>query len=686
MPKSILYLGNDLNPQSLEGLSLHRLTSTNIWPKVLEEEPWNLVLVQDGFLNKTSLDWLEEARKSSYFGPIVLLLPFKQTIRYSEYVDRGWSDVIFPDEIFRLNFIIERERVLGNQRKIRELNTHFLEHSLLELQYQKIALDQATSVSITDSNGVITSVNLKFQKNTGFGAKDLIGQTHEVLSTEKFGKSFWGEIWNEIKQGKMWKGEVHNKRKDGSLYWEDLTIVPFYGKDGTIFQYMFIHFDISDRKIAEDQLIHDAFHDSLSGLPNRALLLARIEQKIADFVKNKSGRPVLISMNLDNFKRINNSLGYEFGDKVLIQFAKRLQEFFGKDTVVSHLTADHFAVLNTAFLDEDEAFRFTIQVQEKLKETTIGKDYELFLTSSSGIASYGLGGNDGEEMLRNAEIAMFQSKAEGIGLTTRYSHEMKEKIRHQLEVQNDLKKGINRGEFLVFLQPIYSLGEKKISHWEALIRWRHPKKGMVSPLDFIPLAESSGLILPLTRFVMDQAAKFISMNGIGAGVAINLSSTVFRDLNVLQCLKEVANTHKIPISLLQIEITESIAIQNFEATLPQLNDLRELGIKVSLDDFGTGFSSLSYLQELPLDILKIDKSFLEEIDTTTKKKDLLRSIITMAHDLNLEVVTEGVEDIHQFELLNNLGCDLVQGYFLSKPLPMEEAVKFDVSKFLNLVP
>ncbi len=641
-------------------------------------EDWDILFCEKEILGKTALQFIKELNIRS--TALVVLVEKDDPEFIKEAFLAGVQDVLSTDSFFKIPLVAERERREKMFRKDREITANFLEHSLLELQYQKFAIDQASSVSITDAQGIITYVNHSFLELTGFELDDLIGKSHRVIKSEKSRISFWKEVWDMISLGKVWKGETENRRKDGTPYWADTTIVPFFGKDGSIYQYIAIHFDITSRKLAEKQLTHDAFYDNLTELPNRALFLARIEQRISHYLKNNDGFPVVLSINIDNFKRINNSLGHAFGDRVLQTYAERLVQIFSNNGIVSHFNADHFAVLTWDFFSEEEAFLAATKALDRLRELMFFDGIEVFLTASCGIASFGMAGREGEEILRNAEIAMFHAKSDSVGTASRYNDEMREKNKHLLEVQNDLKKAIEKNEFLVFYQPLIDLNSNEVAHWEALIRWKHPRKGMISPLDFIPLAEASGLIVPITRFVLGEAALFIkeaeTQTKAKTSVAVNISSEVFYHQSVLNWIVEISKMNQISLDSLQIEITESLAMKSMDETVPLLQQLKDLGVKISLDDFGTGFSSLAYLEALPLNILKIDKSFLHEVNSDLRKKKLLSTVVQMAHDLNLEVVTEGVEEKEQLELLRSIDCDLVQGYFLSKPLPKDAAIVF----------
>lgn len=689
-PISVLILENDSNSvfdlvreMKANGLSpLYRVveSSANFEATVLEED-WDAIIcsTRAPFQSEISF-FLKFLNEKKIDIPVILLSEPEDFHKNLLYMKSGVNDIIDRKTLLRLTEVLERERRELVYRKEKNTTETFLYQSLKEIQLQKFALDQANKVSITDANGIITYVNDAFAKITGYESFELLGHNHRILKSQNKTKEEWEKIWESIHKGKVWRGEILNTKKDGSLFWVDTTIVPFIGTDGSVFQYIAIHHDITDRKLAEEQLTHDAFYDNLTGLPNRALYLARIEQKIFTYNIQKDGYPIVFCINIDNFKRINHSLGNEAGDQILIIFSERLKQFSDKDAIITRLGADNFSILLKHLLSIEEAVDYAYRLFEFLGDPISLAGYEIYLTASCGISAFGLGGKEADVLLRNAEIAMFHAKSQKVGTVAVFNQAMQEKIHFQLEIQNDLKKALIHNEISVFFQPILDLKSNQIGHWEALVRWRHPQRGMVSPAEFIPLAEDSGLIVPITRFVLEQTANVIEevqiKKGYPISIAVNLSPQVFYDQNIFHWIVDLHKRRGIPYSSLQVEITESLAMKNLSDTVPILSNLIDIGVKVALDDFGTGFSSLSYLEKLPLSILKIDKSFLNNVHVGSKESFLLISIINMAHDLGYSVVAEGVEELEQLELLQSYQCDEIQGYWLSKPIPFPEIIPF----------
>ncbi|MCG6144649.1 EAL domain-containing protein [Leptospira bandrabouensis] len=689
-PISVLILENDSNSvfdlvreMKANGLSpLYRVVeSYPSWETTVHEEDWDAIIcsTREPFHSEIPI-YLQYLNDKKIDIPVILLSDPEDFAKNLSYMKSGVNDLIDRKNLLRLTEVLERERRELVYRKEKNTTEIFLYQSLKEIQLQKFALDQANIVSITDANGIITYVNEAFTKATGYTTSELIGQNHRILKSADKTKEDWAKIWEIIQKGKVWRGEIRNLKKDGGDYWADTTIVPFTRQDGSIFQYIAIHHDITDRKLAEQQLTHDAFYDNLTGLPNRALFLARIEQKIFAYNAKNTGYPILFCINIDNFKRINHSLGNEAGDQILVIFSERLKQFSDNDAIITRLGADNFSILLTHLLAIDEGISYAMRLLERLGDPIPLGGYEIYLTASCGISAFGLGGKEADVLLRNAEIAMFHAKSQKVGTVSVFNQAMQEKIHFQLEIQNDLKKALTHNEIFVFYQPVLDLKENKIGHWEALVRWRHPQRGMVSPAEFIPLAEDSGLIVPITRFVLEQAANLIeevqTIQGLPISIAVNLSPQVFFDQNIFHWIVDLHNRRGIPYTSLQVEITESLAMKNLSETVPILSNLIDIGVKVALDDFGTGFSSLSYLEKLPLSIVKIDKSFLNNVEEGSKESFLLISIINMAHDLGYSVVAEGVEELEQLELLRSYECDKIQGYWLSKPIASEEVIPF----------
>ncbi|TGL74186.1 GGDEF domain-containing phosphodiesterase [Leptospira jelokensis] len=689
-PISVLILEDDSNSvfdlvreMKANGLSpLYRVVESlaNFELTVLEED-WDAIICSTHSTFQLEIPhYLKFLNEKNLDIPVILISEPEDFQKNLTYMKSGVNDIIDRKTLLRLTEVLERERRELVYRKEKNTTETFLYQSLKEIQLQKFALDQANKVSITDANGIITYVNDAFAKITGYESFELLGQNHRILKSQNKSKEEWEKIWESIHKGNVWRGEILNTKKNGSLFWVDTTIVPFIGSDGSVFQYIAIHHDITDRKLAEEQLTHDAFYDNLTGLPNRALYLARIEQKIYTYNIKKDGYPIVFCINIDNFKRINHSLGNEAGDEILIIFAEKLKKFSDKDAIITRLGADNFSILMDHLLSIEEAVDYAYRLFEFLGDPIPLAGYEIYLTASCGISAFGLGGKEADVLLRNAEIAMFHAKSQKVGTVAVFNQAMQEKIHFQLEIQNDLKKALKQNEISVFFQPILDLKSNQIGHWEALVRWRHPQRGMVSPAEFIPLAEDSGLIVPITRFVLEQTANVIEevqiKKGYPISIAVNLSPQVFYDQNIFHWIVDLHKRRKIPYSSLQVEITESLAMKNLSETVPILSNLIDIGVKVALDDFGTGFSSLSYLEKLPLSILKIDKSFLNNVHVGSKESFLLISIINMAHDLGYSVVAEGVEELEQLELLKSYQCDEIQGYWLSKPIPFPDIIPF----------
>lgn len=576
----------------------------------------------------------------------------------------------------------------GLVRDISELKTA-LEHSkssmelanqtLDELNFQKLALDEHCIVAITDAKGTITYANQKFCDVSGYSKDELIGQDHKIVNSGFHKKNFFKHMYQTISRGKTWSGEICNRAKDGRLYWVETTIVPFLGKNGKPTKYIAIRTDITRCKNAEERNSNLALYDSLTSLPNRRLLADRLQQAIIS--SSRSGMiGALLFLDLDNFKTVNDSLGHNVGDLLLQEFSKHILKCVRASDTVSRLGGDEFVILiEDLGLLELEAAAIVESICEKLLESLISPfkhlENEFHITTSIGVAFFGDKEKTCDEVLKNADIAMYQAKKSGRNLVRFFDPLMQINIRERLNLEKDLRNALVLNQLHLYYQIQVDVAGNSIGA-EALIRWKHPVRNLVSPFHFIPLAEESGLILPIGQWVLETACrqlKYWQENSTTRHLtlSINVSAKQFHQPEfvnqVLTCIKD----HNIAPEKLKIELTESMLFENLEETILTMNTLKENGIRFSLDDFGTGYSSLQYLKKLPLNELKIDQSFVRDIVTDKNDEAIVKTIIVMAKTLNMNVIAEGVETEMQRNMLIELGCSNFQGYLFGKPLPIE---------------
>ncbi len=544
--------------------------------------------------------------------------------------------------------------------------------TLKELRDFKFALDQSSIVSVTDRKGIFTYVNQKFCEVSKYSREELLGKDYQVINSEFHRSEFFKKIWRTISSGHVWKGEIKNKDKNGNYFWVDTTIVPFTNEVGRPYQYVSIHTDITERKKALEEINFLVYNDELTSLPNKRKFIDKLRSHVE--TKRKYQNPIAVfCIDLDRFKILNDSMGHRFGDIFLKKVAERLKSCFSKHDFVARQSGDEFIVylLNA---DEQKAKQVAQLIMKEINVPFFIEGHPYYSTCSIGISMYPIDGDKAEELVIKANIAMYRVKKNGKNNHQFYDAQMDQQVRREMELDKYLRKALQYEEFDLYYQPKLDLHTGEISGMEALLRWECPKMGMVSPNEFIPLAEETGLIIPIGEWVLRKACQ---QNKLWqeAGyppmrVSVNLSVRQFQDPNlVLTVIKALEDANLDP-KYLELEITENIAMDNKDFVNQKLETLRELGVHISIDDFGTGYSSLSYLGKYPINTLKIDKAFVDEI-IHSKDTSVVRAIIALAHSFNLNVIAEGVEVQEQIDCLKKYACDEIQGYILSKPLKTE---------------
>jgi len=569
---------------------------------------------------------------------------------------------------------------------IKPINTELLLHAIqksawgvkagLEIQLAATVFDASSdAIIITDSDNRIISVNAAFCEITGYSAQEVIGQTPEILNSGRHDAGFYHALWRDLLETGQWNGEVWNRRKNGEIFAELLTINAVKNYRGEISHYVSIFADITEHKQTEEHMRHLAHYDALTNLPNRTLFNDRLGQALIN-AQRDNGKAAVMFLDLDRFKNINDTLGHGIGDLLLQEVAVRLTGCVRQGDTVSRLGGDEFVVLLPELNDEKDARLVAQKLLNAAAFPMVLGGHELHISASIGISYYPMDGANSEALMKNADVAMYRAKEEGRNNFQFYHASMNARSFERLAMETSMRYALNRGEFELYYQPRFSLPEGRIVGAEALIRWNHPDLGLVSPGLFIPLAEETGLILPIGEWVLKQvAAQGMSWQQAGfprLSLAVNVSARQFRRVDFAGEVLQILRNSGFDPHHLELELTESTLMTHAEENIETLKKLNALGIRIAIDDFGTGYSSLSYLKRLPVDILKIDRSFVSEVPDNRDGVAIVEAIIAMAHSLGLHIIAEGVETTEQLEFLQMRKCNEIQGYYFSHPLPVEQ--------------
>jgi len=549
--------------------------------------------------------------------------------------------------------------------------------------FAKVFENALEGITITDDEGSIIVVNQAFTDITGYAPQEVVGQNPRVLKSDRHPPEFYSDMWLSLKEKGSWVGEIWNRRKSGEAYPEILSISSITDEYGVVNHYVAVFHDITDMKLKEEQINYQAYHDALTGLPNRSLANDRLEMAILH-AKRWNSKVGLFFLDLDNFKTVNDSLGHAFGDRLLQKAGKRLGRVVGEENTVARLGGDEFLVIAVDIASERQVLNLADRLVECFKEPFHIGDQEVYVTFSIGITLFP---DDGEEitvLTKNADAAMYQAKQNGRNAYSLFTPGLIEKASDRMRLEKDLRHALKDDQFSVFFQPKYSPAADVVSGLEALVRWRKPDGSVVSPGEFIPVAEDTGLIIPLGEQVLRQSCRALiyldSLGFTGLKVAVNLSPVQFMQPDLVERFLWILKENNLPPSRLELEITETTMMTDLQACLAKLNLLVDHGIRVAIDDFGTGYSSLYYLKNLPIDSLKIDRSFIRDITHDSSDAQIVETIILMARNLGIDVVAEGVETAEQLALLTRFRCEQVQGYYYSRPLPLEDLASYLVAQ------
>jgi diguanylate cyclase (GGDEF)-like protein/PAS domain S-box-containing protein len=539
----------------------------------------------------------------------------------------------------------------------------------------KIIESSNEAIVITDSKAKIVDVNKSFSSVTGYKREEIIGKDPLCISSEREEAKVLWEIRKTVRKTGHWQGEIWNRRKDGEIYPVLLSISSVTDDDGLVTHYVGIFSDITKMKQTEERLQQLAHNDPLTGLPNRVLFRDRMEQAILQAERNER-MAVLMLLDLDRFKNINDTFGHKVGDELLVAVGERLRTCVRKSDTVARFGGDEFTIVLSGVTETRAAAEVSKKIIETLAQPFELDGRQLFITASIGIAVYPEDSFEPDRLLQNADTALYHAKQQGRDNFEFFSQELNVKVLKRLELELDLRGALERKEFTLYYQPIVDIETGRISCAEALLRWIHPRRGLLHPESFIPVAEETGLIVPLGEWVLENAcAQGKAWQEIGLPplpVAVNISGRQFGETDLVPSILKILERTELDPLHLELELTETVSGGNAEETVVRFNELREHGIRISIDDFGTGYSSLSYLKRFPIEKLKIDRSFVRDIASDPDDAAIVQAIVGVAHGLNLKVVAEGVETEEQLEHLGRYGCDEWQGYFFCEPLPAIE--------------
>jgi diguanylate cyclase (GGDEF)-like protein/PAS domain S-box-containing protein len=537
----------------------------------------------------------------------------------------------------------------------------------------------SNAILVTNAENQIVEANPAFTELTGYELAEVQGQNPRIFSSGDTPKEVYGSMWADINQQGYWRGEVINCRKDGSIYIGFLTISVVRDEEGKILYHLANYLDITHRRRAEDRIRHLAHHDFLTNLPNRHQLQDHLEQAL-EYARRESEQLAVMFIDMDNFKKINDTLGHRAGDLFLQEVALRLKHSVRPADVVARLGGDEFVVVVIGTEVSANAAAATSRILDSLRKPYQVENHEVQSSASIGIAVFPQDGDTAEALMKNADIAMYHAKSQGRNAYRFFTQTMRTHVMERLTIEDALRMALKHNMFSLHYQPQVDLVTGEICGVEALLRWQDPTRSPVSTDKFILIAEETKLILPIGAWVLNEACRQLRSwrdEGFTQGrMAINVSMKQLQDQSFAEVMRSIIENHGLSGSDIELEITESAIMEDRLQVQTVLNSLREFGVGLTVDDFGTGYSSLGRLNLLPLQRLKIDRSFVQDIETDTAAAKICGGIIALAHGLGLRTVAEGVETEAQKACLRDLNCDEIQGYLVAQPLPGEEALKF----------
>ena len=543
-----------------------------------------------------------------------------------------------------------------------------------ELEDVKFALDKANTVSITDIDGNIIYVNDLFCQISKYTREEIIGQNHRIVNSDYHPKEYFQQMWSTIIKGDIWKGEVRNKTKEGAIWWAEATIVPFLDAQRKPYQFVAIRSDITERKTMEEKMYHIEYYDTLTTLPNKKLFEFRSEQEYEQAKRTNSSFSIMI-LELHGLRFVNNSLGVKIGDDLLKEVALNLNTVIDHKGMLFRVEGHEFAVI-CSNISTEYSEKLAKEIFHLFEQPFHVDEYELYLTVNIGFCKYPESGENVYHVIQNAYAALEQANEIGTNTFQIFSPNMNIGSYKSFMLKNDLHKACKNNEFFLVYQPRVNPKTHQIIGAEALIRWDHPEWGLVSPEEFIPLAEEDGIINQMGEMVLlyacQQNKKWQDAGLSPIVVSVNFSVYQFLQMNIIEVVENILNRTGLDPKWLEIEITESTIMKDESTVLFRIEKLRQMGVSIAIDDFGTGYSSLSYLQKFKANTIKLDKSFIKEIPTEFTSTEIVSAIIRLCQKLEMRTVAEGVETDEQLQFLKTIHCDEIQGYLYSQPVKVEE--------------
>ena len=626
---------------------------------------------RDEIIGKTDVDIFSEQVAQQFSDDDLRVIQSKKSIQVDESINQDGEVYGFVSNKFPL--LDSNAEVIA----ICSIANNVTENRKAEskLMLARHMIDNANEAFVvTDLDGVIEEINDAYIKISGYEREEVVGKNPNILQSGYHEKEFYESMWQSIEDSGRWRGEMWDKRKNGEVYPKRLSINTVYDDEGMPYKYVGIFTDVTERKETEKQLEYLAYYDALTELPNRVMFYDRLQQAIST-AKRDNHLLALMMIDLDKFKQVNDTLGHDAGDELLIVVAQKLKSLVRDSDTVARIGGDEFKIILTDIKSPDEASIVAQKLIENLRRPMRIKGRTVNIGASVGISIYPSDDEDIGQLVKYADLALYKAKDNGRNCYHYFSEDLQVQVFDHIEMESDMQKAIALGEFSLHYQPQIDLSDSHISGMEALIRWQHPRNGLIPPDQFIPFAEETGLIIPLSEWIMDAACEHLSawskksVHPLNLG--INLSAIQFQQKDLISSIKRIIDKHDIDPNNIELEITESMVMVDVDRAIETMHKLREIGVRLAIDDFGTGYSSLSYLKQFPINRLKIDQSFVCELGKDSKDAAMVRAIISMARDLGVEVVAEGVENREQLDFLTANGCQYVQGYYFSEPLDAE---------------